>query len=45
MSVKKRQVFEKDFVWNQATCNCENWKHLASIMDNSAIIFDEVIKI
>ena len=27
-----------------ATCNCENGKYLASIMDDSTIICDEVIK-
>ena len=27
---------------NPATCNCENGKYLASIMDDSTIIFDEV---
>ena len=26
-------------------CNCENEKHLASIMDNSAIICDETIDV
>ena len=33
----------KNYVWNPATCNCENGKYLASIMDDSAIICDEVI--
>ena len=40
---KKRHVCEKDYVSNPATCNCENGKYLASIMDDSAIICDEVI--
>ena len=40
---KKRHVCEKDYVWNPFTCNCENGKYLASIMDNSAIMCDEVI--
>ena len=31
-----------DYVWNPATCNCENGKYLASIMDDSAIIYDEI---
>ena len=35
----------KNYVWNPATCNCENGKYLASIMDDSAIICDEVIKL
>ena len=33
---------EKDYVWNPATCNCENGKYLASIIDDSAIMCDEV---
>ena len=41
---KKRHVCEKDYVWNPATCNCENGKYLASIMDNSAIMCDEIIE-
>ena len=35
---------ENNYVWNPATCNCENGKYLASIMDDSKIICDEVIK-
>ena len=34
---------EKDYVWNSATCNFENGKYLASIMDDSLIMCDEVI--
>ena len=41
---KKHHICEKDYVWNPATCNCENGKYLASIMDDSVIIYDEVIK-
>ena len=37
---KKRQVCEKDYFWNHATCNCENRKYLPSIMDDSAITYD-----
>ena len=40
---KKRHVCEKDYVWNFSTYNCENGKYLASIMNDSAIICDEVI--
>ena len=32
---------EKDYVWNPATCSCENGKCLASIIDNSVITCDE----
>ena len=37
-------VREKDYVWNPATCSCENGKYLASVMDNSAITCDEIIE-
>ena len=30
---KKHHICEKDYVWNPATCNCQNVKYLASIMD------------
>ena len=39
---KKIHLFEKDYVWNPATCNCENGKYLASIMNDSVITCDEV---
>ena len=39
---KNRHVCEKDYVRNSSTCSCENGKYLASIMDNSAIMCDEV---
>ena len=45
VSVKKSNVCEKDYVWNPPTCNCENWKSLASIIDNSAIMCDEFIEL
>ena len=40
---KKRHVCEKDYIWNPATCSCQNGKYLASIIDDSAITYDEVI--
>ena len=40
---KKIHVWEKEYVWNPSTCICENGKYLASIMDDSAFICDEVI--
>ena len=42
---KKHHICEKDYVWNPATCNCENEKYLVSIMDESTIICDDVIKL
>ena len=48
MSVKKMSVCDhvckKDHLWNPAIYNCENRKYLASIMDDSVIMCDEVIE-
>ena len=41
---KKRHVCERAYAWNNATCNCENGKYLASIMDNSTIKSDEIME-
>ena len=41
---KKRRVCVKDFAWNLATCNCENGKYLAILMDDSAIMCDEIME-
>ena len=40
---KKCCVCEKDCVCNPSTCNCGNGKYLTSIIDDSAIICDEII--
>ena len=42
---KKIQVCEKDNVWDPATCNCENWKYLAIIMDDSVITCDKLLEL
>ena len=41
---KKRHVCEKNYIWNPATGSCENGKYLASIIDDSAIMCDEIIE-
>ena len=33
-----------DYVWSRTTCSCENGKYLASIMDDSVIMCDEIIQ-
>ena len=43
VSVKK-VVYVKNYVWNPAKYSCENGRFLASIMDDSAIMCDEVIE-
>ena len=40
---KSRHECEKDYAKNPATCSCENGKYLATIMDDSAITFDQII--
>ena len=37
-------MYVKKNVWNPHICNCENEKYLAGIMDDSAIICDEVLQ-
>ena len=39
---KTRHICGKDYIWNPSTCSSENGKHLASIMDDSAITCDEI---
>ena len=41
---KKCHACAKDYGWNHSTCNCEDGKYLASILDNSVIMCDEVIE-
>ena len=41
---EKCHVCDKDYIWNPSTCSCENGKYLASIMGDSAIMCNEVIK-
>ena len=42
---KKYHVYEKDYIWNSATCSCQNGKYLASILNEWAIACDEVIDV
>ena len=41
---KKYNICEKDYIWNISTCICENGKYLASVMDDSVIACNEIIK-
>ena len=40
----KKHICENDYVWNPTKRNCEKGKYLASIISDSMIICDEVIK-
>ena len=40
---KKHHICEKDYIWNPATCSCENGKYLASIIYDFVITCDEII--
>ena len=43
LNLPLRHVCEKDYIWNPAACSCENRKHLAIIVDDSAIVCGEII--
>ena len=44
MSVKNHHGCKKDYIWNPATCSCQNEKYSLSIMDDSVFTCDEVIQ-
>ena len=35
---------QKNYIWNAATCHCENRKYVGSVTDNSMIRCDEIIE-
>ena len=39
----KKHICEKEYIWNLATFSYKNGKYLASIMDDSVIMCDEII--
>ena len=41
---KKIRVCKKYYILNPAFCSCENGKYLASIIDDSVIMHDEIIE-
>ena len=40
---KTHHICEKVYIWNPATCSCENGKYLASTVDNSLTTCNEII--
>ena len=43
VSVKKHNICDKHYIWNSASCSCQNGEFLANIMDDSVITCDEII--
>ena len=41
-NLEERNTCEKDYIWNPATCSCENVEYLASATDDSMITCDEI---
>ena len=44
VKIRKIIVYGKNCIWNPATCNCKYGKYVGSIIVNSAVICDEIIK-
>ena len=42
---KKHHAYKKDYIWNSSTCTCERSKYSETNIDNSVIIFDEIIDV
>ena len=40
---EKHHVCEKNYIWNPVICGCENGKCVASIMNDSGIIYYKVL--
>ena len=40
---KEHNACEKDYVWNPATCSCENGERLSRAIDDSVITCDDII--
>ena len=41
----KHHVCKKYYIWNPSACTCKNGKHLRSIIGDSVILYDEIIKV
>ena len=37
-------MWKKNYIWNPATCSCENGQYLESIMDDSLIKNDGIVE-
>ena len=41
----EKTLWEKDYIWNPATCSYESGKYLGIIIDNSLITCDDIIDV
>ena len=41
---KKHHICGKGYIWNPAICSCDNGEYLPSIIDDSMISCDEIVK-
>ena len=41
---KEQHMCEKHYIWNPATCSCENHKYLATIIGDSVIRCDKILE-
>ena len=41
---KKHHISEKDYIWNTASCTCENVKYLASTIDDAVRLCDKIVE-
>ena len=44
-SLKERHICKIDYIWNTAAWTYKNGKYLASIINNSVIMYDEIISL
>ena len=44
VKIQTNMCIQKTYIWNPAICSCENEKYVGSIIDNSVITGDEIIK-
>ena len=42
-NLKEHYACEKDYIWNLATCSCENGEHLVSSIGDSVIRYDKIL--
>ena len=44
VEIWENNVWEKGYIWNCATCSCEDGKYLETVIDNWVIVSAEIIE-